>query len=505
MPRLPAITERSGRYLIALLLCIKLALLVWNAKVYDGVTYQGLHQSDRALFSGLKPGKLNYDPPLYYLSARLLSRPAEVELVERSSSEKSLGEGSKQVRKRQSKAERAFRAELLDRLRHSNVLWVGLFYLAWIGYAFPRLLRDRRAWFLASLLLLAIPGYQKLAAMSHPDNLFAAASALSVCGWLWLRERWLSSSSSGAEPAAAAGVGTRQLVVVALLIGLVGLTRPLALAYVVPLTVVALVYAARSSAGRWSRLVPRALLVLLVVSVLAGSWYVLRFRQTGAVLASVRDDVTDEYAPLRPGFKYLRYLHTFHPGELWDNPNLSFNEVPDGADPRSSRANSFPSLLHSEIWGDHWLSFSGPKQRDGKEWAKRISLSAALLTPLITPLLYAAWAWSFGARAVRRWRASRAAGALTRLRQLGASLETELVLGAICLLGAACFLAWQLGPALMPGNNSSIKFIYVAAFFPAAIALPFSRSLERLPALFLAAYFIVLYLAAFPVAMYYPG
>jgi hypothetical protein len=452
----------------------------------------------------LKLGKLNYDPPLYYLPARLLSRPAEVELLERSSTEKSLSETSKKVRKRQPKEERAFRAELLDLLRYSNVLWVGLFYLAWIGYAFPRLLRDRQSWFLASLLLLAIPGYQKLAAMSHPDNLFAAASALSVCGWLWLRERWLKSSSSGTEPAGGGGVGKRELLVVAALIGLVGLTRPLALAYVVPLTMVVLVYAARSSAGQWRRLLPRALLVLLVVSVLAGSWYLLRFRHTGAVLASVRDDVTQEYGPQREGFNYVRYLRTFYPSQLWENPNLSFNEVPPGADPRSSHANSFLSLLHSEVWGDHWLSFSGSKQRDRKGWVKRISLTVAALTPLITLLVYAAWAWRVGARAAGQWRSNQAARTLTRLRQLGASLETELVLGAICLLGAGFFLAWQLGPALMPGSNSSIKFIYVAAFFPAAIALPFSRSLERLPALFLAAYFIVLYLAAFPVAMYYP-
>jgi hypothetical protein len=57
----------------------------------------------------------------------------------------------------------------------------------------------------------------------------------------------------------------------------------------------------------------------------------------------------------------------------------------------------------------------------------------------------------------------------------------------------------------MPGDNSSVKFIYVAAFFPAAIALPFTRPLEQLPSLLLAGYFLCLYLAAFPVAMFYPS
>lgn len=503
MPRLPAITERSGRYLVGVLLCIKLMLLVWNAKVYDGVSYEPGHHADRAVFGGLKVGKLSYDPPLYYLPARLASRPADVPLIERHSveaMERDAGEGRV---KRASKLERTFRAELLDLLRYSNVLWVGFFYMAWIGYAFPRLLRARGAWLLASLLLLAIPGYQKLAAMSHPDNLFAAASALAVCVWLWLRERWLASSAG--EGVSSEGRATRYLVLFALAIGLVGLTRPLALAYVVPLTLVALVYAARFSDGRWRQLLPRVLLVVSLVGVLSASWYVMRWRQTGAVLTSVREDVSAQYAPLRTGFHYFRYFRNFYPGELWENPNLSFGEQVPGADPRLSHANSFPSLLHSEIWGDHWLSFSGQKQRDGKAWPKRLSLAAAFLTPLLTPLLFAAWLWNLRSRAGALWRESPTARVFERLRKLGAGLETELVLAAIGLLGAALFLCWQTGAALMPGTQSSIKFIYLAAFFPAVIALPFTRALERLPALLLGAYFLVLYLAAFPVAMFYPS
>ena len=501
MSNLPAITERSGRFLVALLLCIKLVLLVWNAKVYDGVTYEAGHHSDRALFAGLKPGKLSYDPPLYYLPAGLVTRPAEVPLVERSSAE-AVSSPAALRPKRPTKQERAFRGELLDVLRYTNVLWIGFFYVAWIGYAFPRLLRDRKAWLLASLVLLAIPGYQKLAAMSHPDNLFAAASALAVCVWSWLRECWLAAPSG--THGAAAPRATGYLVIFALAIGVVGLTRPLALAYVAPFSVVALVYAARFSAGRLPQLLSRAGLIVTLVGVLSASWYVVRWHQTGAVFTSVREEVTAEYAPLRKGFPYYRYFRSFYPSGLWENPNWSFGEVAQGADPRSSHANSFSSLLHSEVWGDHWLSFSGQKQRDGKAWAKRISLGAAVLTPLIMLLCFAAWSWNTFRRVNELWRASQAC-TLQRVRAVGAALETELVLGAVCLLGAVLFVCWQAGPALMPGSNSSLKFIYVAAFFPAAIALLFTRPPERLLSLLLSAYFLVLFITAFPVAMFYPS
>jgi len=505
MSRLPAITERSGRFIIALLLGLKLVLLVWNAIVYDGVTYQPERQSDRALFGGLKVGKLSYDPPLYYLPARLLRRPADVPLVERSSDEPTERAGAGARMKQASKQERAFRGELLDVLRYSNVLWMGFFYLAWIYYAFPRLLRDRRAWFLASLTLLAIPGYQKLAAMSHPDNLFAAASALSVCVWLWLRERWQgASSSSDTNTPHTNGHALRYLTVFALVVGLVGLTRPLALAYVAPLTLVALVYAARFSANRWQKLVGRALLIVALVGVMSASWYVVRWRETGVVLASVPADVSAEYEPLRRGFPYAHYFLSFYPDQLWENPNHGFGASLTGADQKSAPANSFLTVLHSEVWGDHWLSFSGAKQKDTKDWAKRISFSTAILTPFIALVLLLAWLWSFGKRATTLWQTGGSALTIERLRRLGTALETELVLGAISVLGAALFIWWQTGPALLPGDQSSLKFVHVAAFFPPAIALLLSRTLEERPALLLTGYVFVLFMAAFPVAMYYP-
>jgi hypothetical protein len=503
MSRWPAVTERSGRFIVAVLVCIKLMLLVWNASVYDGVTYEPERQSDRALLGGLEIGKLSYDPPLYYLPARLLHRPTDVPLVERSAGEPT-GRSAREARKQSAKDERAFRGELLDVLRYTNVLWVGFFYVAWIYYAFARLLRDRQAWFLASLALLAIPGYQKLAAMSHPDNLFAAASALAVCTWLWLRERWQATSvSTDAQLASAPGHVTRDLTLFSLVVGLVGLTRPLALAYVAPLTLVALAYAARFSARRWQQVLGRAVLVITLVGALSASWYVARWRKTGDVLASVPAEVTAVYEPLRRDFSYAHYFLSFYPAQLWENPNLGFGEARAGADARSAPVNSFFTLLHSEVWGDHWLSFSGPKQKDTKAWAKRVSISTAILAPVMALLLFFAWLWSFGKRSSKLWQAG-GSTPRERLRSIGTHLETELVLGAISVLGAALFVWWQAGPALLPGDQSSLKFIHVAAFFPPAIALLLSRPLEKRPALLLAGYALVLFMAAFPVAMYYP-
>jgi hypothetical protein len=246
---------------------------------------------------------------------------------------------------------------------------------------------------------------------------------------LGVRERWQKMSlPSEANVPLATGHGIRSLTVLALAVGLVGLTRPLAIAYVAPLTLVGLVYAARFSATR-GQLLGRAMLVVTLVGVMSASWYVVRGRQTGAVLASVPADVTASAEPLRRGFSYAHYFLSFYPAQLWDNPNSAFGEAPTGTDARSAPVDSFPTLLHSEIWGDHWLSFSGPKQKEAKAWAKRASISTALLTPVITLALFGAWLWSFAKRGTKLWQGDRSTPVVERLRKLGTTLETELVLG----------------------------------------------------------------------------
>jgi hypothetical protein len=83
-------------------------------------------------------------------------------------------------------------------------------------------------------------------------------------------------------------------------------------------------------------------------------------------------------------------------------------------------------------------------------------------------------------------------------------LEGELVLLALTLVGAGLFVAWQGGPGLLPGDNSSVRFNCIAAVLPPALALVFARPLRPLAFNLLTAYFLSLFVLAFPLAMYWP-
>ncbi len=488
MLRVPAISERSGRYLISVLLLLKLLVLGWNAYAYDGRTYDEGRHEDRAVFAGLRPGELAYDPPLYYLPAGLATLPDGVTRAERFAAEVEAPRGK---RARIGKTERAFRAHLLDLLRYSNLLWVGGFYLGWIGYALPRLLGgfgDR--WFLASLLLLTLPGFQKVAAMSHPENLLLAASTLSTCVWLRLRE---------------GGVQRPELWLAgfALATALVGLTRPTALVPVIVFTALGLVYARRLAGPTPSRWLPRAAALVLLVAAVSGSWYFIRYQRTGAVTEFMTQEAAERARASKAGFNYAGYFVSFRAKPLLATPHDGMGGEPD-ADGRVPRQDSFFTVLYSDVWGDHWLSFSGPKHREGKLWPKRTILTLALLLPSLLALLLGFWARCAVTQARALWRAT-PGGAGARLAQLGASLELELVLLSWSALGALLFVCWQAGPALLPGDQHSIKFIHVASLFAPATALLFMRELPKPVTTLLAAYLLLLYCAAFPVAMYWPA
>jgi len=94
---------------------------------------------------------------------------------------------------------------------------------------------------------------------------------------------------------------------------------------------------------------------------------------------------------------------------------------------------------------------------------------------------------------------------LKRVASVLAEIEPELVLLSIIILGAGLFVYWQGGPALLPGKNSTVKFIYIATLFPPAIALAFGRRLKPLTFNLLSAYFLILYVVAFPFAMFWPA
>jgi hypothetical protein len=496
--RIPFIAPSTGRFLIAVLLCIKLALSIWNAVVFNGKIYDQGHHQDRALFGGLRTGKMAYNPPLYYLPALLVHRPADVPLVERSAT--SDGEDDEAIASREAAkspagpSEKAHKRKLLSLLRYTNIFWGSVTYLGWIYFAFPRLLRGFRAWFLASLLLLALPGFQKLGVMVHPDNAFAALTTVGVCVWLRVRERHRAGTLS-----------FRHLILFAIAAGGVGLTRPFAVVPVAVLTAVLLVYLVRLEGWRGRWLVPRGAALVAIAATLSMSWFVYRWQYTGQVTNAYRDRYMQTFERRRPGFDFVGYFTSFHLKKLLETPNRKLGGGSTSIYANNPDANSFFTLLYSEVWADQWLYFSGNQATERKLWPKRVMLTAALGTPGIALALSAGFWLDFVRRARRffaqqrqhPWREN-ASLALERF-------ELDLVLLGVAGLGAALYLYWQTGPALLPGKNSTIKFIYIASLFGPAIALLFRRRLNPLSFNLLAAYFLVLFVLSIPVAMFWPS
>jgi hypothetical protein len=488
MRRLPTITPRTGRVLIALLLGLKLVLLVWNAVSFDRKSLDADYHADRALFGGLRASKTTHDGPLYYLPALLVPRP-DATLPARASSgeEGEPGEPSAERAPRLGRSEKAFRAELLDFLRYTNVLWLGLFYVLWIYQVFPRVLSGFRPWFLASLLLLALPGYQRLGVMSHPDNLFLMTASAAIAAWLFVRERWQSGRA----------LRLADLGLFALAVGLMAMTRSFAVVPALVLTVVCVVYAIRSADGNLAQQWPRTLAVLAIVGVLGSSWY-LHVRSS-AQSAEARHELSyfPKFDQPRVGFDYARYYTSFAARRLLDP------EAAPGSSAEASLADSFFTLLYSDSWGDQWSDFSSPRGGASKQWPNRVLLGCALLVPPLLLALGVARLWFWGRRV--RADARDASAAPIRVLPLLAELEPELVLLALVVLGGLTFVYWQATLGLFPGDNSTVKFGYVATLFPPALALVFGRELKPATFSLLAAYFLLLYVVAFPVAMYWPG
>ena len=72
-------------------------------------------------------------------------------------------------------------------------------------------------------------------------------------------------------------------------------------------------------------------------------------------------------------------------------------------------------------------------------------------------------------------------------------------------LGCLLYLYWQTGPALLPGKNSTIKFVYVASLVGPTLALLFRHRMRAFTFNLLAGYFLLLNIVALPVAMFWPS
>jgi len=503
---------------VAVLVGLKLAVTAWNCIAFDGQTYDTLHHARRAAVGGLRIDAMTYDAPTYYLPALLYKEFKQdqwrAEAAERARTERTTGEpkhrakkdswknattgrdGDQRYSKQRRNIERTARSPLLDFLRWTNFFYVGAFYLLWIYGVLPRVLPDWNRRLPAALLILALPGYQKLAMMSHPDNLHLLAATL--CTLVWVRMPGVVAVPEGGAgalverippPASIDASGHWKMALVA---GLSGLTRPFAAATVAAFTAVNLLHLAIANRRDRSLVLRRGLALVVLTAVIAGSWLTWRGVVSGTWREAYRKGYIEQFD--RSRFDYFQYLTTFHLAELLEVPNRQINRLDEanyrrhGHDPDNRYANSFFTTLYSETWGDHWLYSSGRMGSDRKVLAKRVLFVVAL--PLI-PLL--------------AWRLVRSTAALLReafQRGPAVVLDPAAVLLLHLLAGATLFAAWQFASALSPGKHSSIKFIYVAFLYAPAITLCFVPRVREACFGPWVAYLTVLFVAALPVAFY---
>lgn len=460
--------ERRLRAILLVLFALELGITAWNCAVFDGITYDqaGLHVP-RARSGGLSTAGRAYNPPLYYLPALPLAA-AQGDLDE---------DGERPTR-----AERKRRdARLLAALRWTNLVHTAVFFGAWLFWIVPRTVRDPWTGFAVSVLLLALPGYQKLAAMVHPDNALTSLTAVCLATWLWLRER---------RRAAAPGAVLRGALALAALAGLTGLTRPFG-------GIATVVFASAAVSLLWeaglrgARLLRRAAAVLAVAAGLGGAWYGVQWAARGELAPVYSQTYIEPFLEHRDDFDRLGYFTSFHLPELLARPNRTMAELEDPSvdEWHNRHGNSFWTLAYSETWGDHWLYFSGRWQEETKAWPKRILFALAL--PLVP------WVgWRF-ARGVSRL--------VARARARDPDALAVAVPLALWVAAIGAFLAWQLTGGLTPGKNSAVKFIYNAWVFPIPLLVAFASPAGPRERWVLITQVLILWLAAVPVSVFWPA
>jgi hypothetical protein len=451
--------ERNARVVVTAALVLKLALVVWNAAVYNNRTYDYHWHKARVATAGLRVGAMEYNPPLYYLPC--------LPFVE-------------DISKAQIK-EGFTRDDLIHLLRFTNIAYLFLFYLCWIYFIIPKLVPNWRGAAAASLVLLGFPGFQKLGAMTHPDNLVVGLSSLGLATWLWFRKR--PSRTGWKDWAGIAGFG--------LLVGLLGMTRPFAAAPVFVLSLAGLIALIRERGIFSWAFFSRATLLTMLVGTLSLSWYVYRWQEVGTFRAGYNERWMGPFREYRDDLDRVHYFTSFYFADLLQEPNLLNKAFGYNGKPKvtNDMSNSFPTIAYSEFWGDQWLYFSSPKYRtEGKRWPKRVLFVIALL---MLPLL----ALRFVGGVVTTGR---------RLARGDPDADADALMVLYFALGVALYFYWLMGDALLPGANTPIKFIYNAHLVPAFVTIAFFKALgpRQFNAWF--AYAGVVFLAALPVATFWP-
>lgn len=437
--------------LLAALIVVKVAITAWNAHVYHGAQYDTGHHASRVITGGLEMSPLAYNPALYYLPA-LLTRHWHGVPVEQVDGH-----------------------ALLKDLRYINAIYAAGFYVLWVFVLFPALTSPGNA-IVASLMLLALPGYQKLAMMAHPDNLVPVTSAAALALWVHGRKRLPRSWPS--------------LILLAISIGLIGLSRPFAAGTVAALAAFAFFDELPGWRAQPLRTLARAAALLGLVGSISLSWYVYRYQSTGHMGGAYKQAYIDRYAVHRQDFDFVHFFGTFYPEALWQRPNRYIYVLDtDNPPPRNRYTNSFWTLLYSDVWGDQLLYVSGPTKQERKLWVKRVVLTLALPSVILLAIGWSRSLWAAYSAGLRR---------VLERREV-------LAVAAMFTLGAALYLYWATGTGLLPGKGSTIKFIYVAHLFPLAIALallvPLTRRMQRA----LSAYALGLFLVALPMAAFSLG
>jgi hypothetical protein len=234
--------------------------------------------------AGLRVGAMEYNPPLYYLPC--------LPFVE-------------DISKAQIK-EGFTRDDLIHLLRFTNIAYLFLFYLCWIYFIIPKLVPNWRGAAAASLVLLGFPGFQKLGAMTHPDNLVVGLSSLGLATWLWFRKR--PSRTGWKDWAGIAGFG--------LLVGLLGMTRPFAAAPVFVLSLAGLIALIRERGIFSWAFFSRATLLTMLVGTLSLSWYVYRWQEVGTFRAGYNERWMGPFREYRDDLDRVHYFTSFYFADL---------------------------------------------------------------------------------------------------------------------------------------------------------------------------------------------
>ena len=479
---------RRQTIVLAVAITLKLAISLWNYYQFDLVNqYDNSTHMGRIGTCGVYTTDQFYNQPGYYLLScpvMVYSLLGEIDVYDEVLGPlfqgTSLGTIVSNILEKVSLSSLA--KELAGPfLQLINVVMIFLFYYIWAYKIFPHFLESGRSAFFASAFLLALPGYQRLVAMTHPDNLLVFSTTLALYFWLRAtRERRVSK---------------RDLIIMALLLGLVSLTRPFAIIPLACLSVAVLVRLWREQgstqfADVLKAVVFRGFLFSALIVAIGASWWGYRYAMLSSPLSTPMDTGTywRQFAGRAAEFDYVSYYTTFHAGPLLERPNRYLgNSTNTDATRKASLNNSFFTLLFSDFWGDHWLYFSGAKKiTENKTEVKRALLTYSMvLTPFFLILFVVGLVRSTG----DFWR-----------RQ---DWEIWMAVVGIGLLGFLLFLFWQVTIGLSPGKNSSIKFIYFAYSVPFLVMVMFKAEPERyVPTWVIEAVLAGLFVLALPVATY---